>query len=69
MELKAYGKAASVAEEVFSSIHTVLSYNRQKREETRFDLNNKYSYCCCSTTIYLFYIAMKNIFRKLKEVV
>jgi ABC-type multidrug transport system fused ATPase/permease subunit len=42
MELKAYGKAGAVAEEVFSSIRTVLSYNGQKREEQRFDLNKKY---------------------------
>ncbi len=70
LELKAYGKAGSVAEEVFSSIRTVLSYNGQKREEARFDLNNKYSYCCCcSTTLYLFYIDMKNILGKLKKVV
>ena len=39
MELKAYGKAGSVAEEVLSAIRTVLSYNGQDREEKRFDLN------------------------------
>ncbi|CAF4209005.1 unnamed protein product, partial [Rotaria sordida] len=33
MELKAYGKAGAIAEEVFSSIRTVLSYNGQEREE------------------------------------
>ncbi len=42
MELKAYGKAGAVAEEVFSSIRTVLSYNGQTREENRFDLINNY---------------------------
>jgi len=36
MELKAYGKAGAVAEEVFSSIRTVLCYNGQTREENRF---------------------------------
>ncbi|CAF1502364.1 unnamed protein product [Rotaria sordida] len=35
MELKAYGKAGAIAEEVFSSIRTVLSYNGQEREEKR----------------------------------
>jgi hypothetical protein len=39
MELKAYGRAGAIAEEVFSSIRTVLSYNGQKREENRFELN------------------------------
>ncbi|CAF5218780.1 unnamed protein product, partial [Rotaria magnacalcarata] len=33
MELKAYGRAGAVAEEVFSSIRTVLSYGGQEREE------------------------------------
>jgi hypothetical protein len=41
MELKSYGKAGAIAEEVFSSIRTVLSYNGQSREEKRFDLINK----------------------------
>ncbi|CAF0923947.1 unnamed protein product [Rotaria sordida] len=36
MELKAYGKAGAIAEEVFSSIRTVLSYNGQEREEKRY---------------------------------
>ncbi len=44
MELKAYGRAGAIAEEVFSSIRTVLSYNGQERERERFDLNNKYSH-------------------------
>jgi hypothetical protein len=39
LELKAYGRAGAIAEEVFSSIRTVLSYNGQKREENRFELN------------------------------
>jgi hypothetical protein len=34
-ELKAYGKAGTVAEEVISSIRTVLSYNGQEREIQR----------------------------------
>jgi len=38
MELKAYGKAGAIAEEVFSSIRTVLSYNGQEREQKRLDL-------------------------------
>ncbi|CAF4831175.1 unnamed protein product [Rotaria sp. Silwood1] len=37
MELKAYGKAGAIAEEVFSSIRTVLSYNGQEREEKRYE--------------------------------
>jgi hypothetical protein len=37
-ELKAYGKAGSVAEEVISAIRTVLSYNGQEREIHRFVL-------------------------------
>ncbi|CAF2682116.1 unnamed protein product [Rotaria sp. Silwood2] len=37
MELKAYGKAGAIAEEVFSSIRTVLSYNGQAREEKRYE--------------------------------
>jgi hypothetical protein len=35
MELRAYGKAGAIAEEVFSSIRTVFSYNGQSREEKR----------------------------------
>lgn len=35
-ELKAYGKAGAVAEEVISSIRTVFSYNGQEREAQRF---------------------------------
>ncbi len=35
-ELKAYGKAGSVAEEVISTIRTVLCYNGQEREIQRF---------------------------------
>ncbi|CAF4430037.1 unnamed protein product [Rotaria sp. Silwood2] len=35
IELKAYGKAGTVAEEVISSIRTVLSYNGQEREIER----------------------------------
>jgi hypothetical protein len=34
-ELKAYGKAGAVAEEVISSIRTVLSYNGQEKEIRR----------------------------------
>ena len=43
MELKAYGKAGAVAEEVIGSIRTVLSYNGQEREEKRFDHDNRHS--------------------------
>ena len=35
-ELKAYGKAGAIAEEVISSIRTVLCYNGQKKEIQRF---------------------------------
>ena len=69
MELKAYGKAGAIAEEVLSSIRTVLSYNGQTREEKRFDLNNNYSHCCYFTTIPLFYVDMRNILEKRKKVV
>ncbi|CAF0877399.1 unnamed protein product, partial [Didymodactylos carnosus] len=36
-ELKAYGKAGAVAEEVFSSIRTVFSYNGVEHEQTRYE--------------------------------
>ncbi|CAF0798984.1 unnamed protein product [Adineta steineri] len=36
MELKAYGKAGAVAEEVLSSVRIVLSYNGQEREKKRY---------------------------------
>ncbi|CAF3962478.1 unnamed protein product [Adineta steineri] len=36
MELKAYGKAGAVAEEVLSSIRIVLSYDGQEREKKRY---------------------------------
>lgn len=36
-ELKAYGKAGAVAEEVISSIRTVLCYNGQARETRRYE--------------------------------
>ncbi|CAF3666783.1 unnamed protein product [Adineta steineri] len=36
LELKAYGHAGVVAEEVFSSIRTVLAYNGQSKEEQRY---------------------------------
>ena len=39
LELKAYGKAGNVAEEVLSSIRTVFSYNGQEREQQRFILH------------------------------
>lgn len=35
-ELRAYGKAGVVAEEVISAIRTVLCYNGQEREIQRF---------------------------------
>jgi hypothetical protein len=38
IELKAYGKAGAVAEEVISSIRTVLSYNGQEKEIDRLVL-------------------------------
>ncbi|CAF3878811.1 unnamed protein product, partial [Rotaria sp. Silwood1] len=37
IESKAYGKAGIVAEEVISSIRTVLSYNGQEREIQRYE--------------------------------
>ena len=37
MELKAYGKAGAIAEEVFSAIRTVFSYSGQERERKRFE--------------------------------
>ncbi|CAF0935049.1 unnamed protein product [Rotaria sordida] len=37
IELKAYGRAGIVAEEVISSIRTVLSYNGQEREVQRYE--------------------------------
>jgi hypothetical protein len=37
IELKAYGKAGAVAEEVVSSIRTVFAYNAQEREAQRFE--------------------------------
>lgn len=64
MELKAYGKAGSVAEEVFSSIRTVFSYNGQKKEEQRFDINNILIFI-----IFVLYIDMKNFLPMLKKVV
>ncbi|CAF4417285.1 unnamed protein product, partial [Adineta steineri] len=36
MELRAYGKAGTIAEEALSSIRIVLSYNAQQREKKRF---------------------------------
>ncbi|CAF1038473.1 unnamed protein product [Adineta steineri] len=38
-ELKAYGKAGTIAEEALSSIRIVLSYNGQEREKKRFVKN------------------------------
>ena len=35
MEIQAYERAGSVAEEVFSSIRTVFAYNGQQREKER----------------------------------
>ncbi len=35
IELKAYERAGTVAEEVFSSIRTVFAYNGQEREKKR----------------------------------
>jgi hypothetical protein len=40
IELKAYGKAGAVAEEVISSIRTVLAYNGQEKEIQRFVSNS-----------------------------
>ncbi|CAF3736730.1 unnamed protein product [Rotaria magnacalcarata] len=37
MELKAYGKAGAIAEEVLSSIRTVFAYNGQIREQKRYE--------------------------------
>jgi hypothetical protein len=37
-ERKAFGKAGAVAEEVISSIRTVLSYNGQEKETQRLVL-------------------------------
>ncbi|CAF0812692.1 unnamed protein product [Didymodactylos carnosus] len=36
-ELKAYGRAGAVAEEVFSSIRTVFSYNGAEHEQARYE--------------------------------
>ncbi|CAF1022109.1 unnamed protein product, partial [Didymodactylos carnosus] len=36
-ELRAYGKAGAVAEEVFSSIRTVFSYNGAEHEQARYE--------------------------------
>ena len=38
-ELKSYAKAGSVAEEVISSIRTVLAFNGSKRELSRYEKN------------------------------
>jgi ATP-binding cassette subfamily B (MDR/TAP) protein 1 len=34
-ELKAYERAGTIAEEVFSNIRTVLAFNGSKHEQTR----------------------------------
>ncbi len=47
MELEENGKANAIAEEVFSSIRTVVCYNGQEREEKRFHFNKRYSHCYC----------------------
>lgn len=65
MELKAYERAGAIAEEVFSSIRTVFSYNGQQREEKRLNLIFNY----LEMKLYLFYIDMINILMKLKEMV
>lgn len=72
MELKAYGKAGSVAEEVFSSIRTVFAYSGQKREQERFDRHNKYIYIYKFIILLSFcfvYIDMKDFSEMLKKVV
>ena len=61
MELKAYGKAGAVAEEVFSSIRTVLSYNGQEREKKRFDFSNRYFNRLFLLMTFAFYIDMREI--------
>ena len=66
MELKAYGKAGAIAEEVLSSLRTVFSYNGQEREKKRFALNNKYLHF---HTKYFLYVAMTYILLKLEKVV
>ncbi|CAB3362047.1 Hypothetical predicted protein [Cloeon dipterum] len=38
-EVEAYGKAGSIAEEVLSSIRTVIAFNGQKKESERYDKN------------------------------
>ncbi|XP_059476187.1 ATP-dependent translocase ABCB1 [Neocloeon triangulifer] len=38
-EVEAYGKAGSIAEEVLSSIRTVIAFNGQKKESHRYDGN------------------------------
>ena len=40
IELEAYGRAGVIAEEVISSIRTVLSYNGQQKEIQRFVLHH-----------------------------
>jgi ATP-binding cassette subfamily B (MDR/TAP) protein 1 len=38
-ELKSYAKAGAIAEEVFSSIRTIFSYNGTAYESKRLDTN------------------------------
>jgi hypothetical protein len=51
-ELKSYAKAGAIAEEVFSSIRTVFSYNgaayESKRYEKMFDKHVFYKYFSCN---------------------
>ena len=41
VELKAYGKAGAIAEEVISSIRTVLAYNGQEKGIQRYVLHHQ----------------------------
>ena len=69
LELKAYGRAGAVAEEVFSSIRTVLSYSGQKREEDRYNWNDYSSHSDCITMISFSSIDTKSILEKREKVV
>ena len=44
-ELKAYAKAGAIAQEVFSSIRTVFSYNGAAYESRRFDSTFSHGIC------------------------
>lgn len=63
MESKAYGRAGIIAEEVISSIRTVLSYNGQAKELRRFVWRNLKSMKTVLKQI-LFYIQIWTVARQ-----